>query len=105
VLDVVIAYDADLATAAQVVREAAGRVVEAEEHAGDVLAAPELLGVEHVAPEGVTLRLLVKTSPGAQFRLQRALREAVKLGLDEAGVEVIPPAPRAAPAPEVDADR
>ena len=54
-----------------------------------MLEAPELLGVESVGAEGVTLRLLVKTTPGAQFRLQRALREAIKLALDDAGIGVL----------------
>ena len=65
--------------------------------AGDVLAAPELLGVESVSADGVALRLLVKTTPGAQFRLQRALREAIKGALDRAGVDVLPPPARVAP--------
>jgi moderate conductance mechanosensitive channel len=99
VLDIVVAYDADLATTRQVVHDVARGVVESDDHAGDVLAAPELLGVEDVGPDGVTLRLLVRTNPGAQFRLQRALREAIKAGLDEAGVEVLPPPPRAEPDP------
>jgi small conductance mechanosensitive channel len=99
VLDIVVAYDADLATTRQVVHDVARDVVESDDHAGDVLAAPELLGVEDVGPDGVTLRLLVRTNPGAQFRLQRALREAIKAGLDEAGVEVLPPPPRAEPDP------
>ena len=38
-------------------------VCESSEFAGDVLAAPELLGVESVSADGVTLRLLVKTAP------------------------------------------
>ncbi len=96
-LDVVVAYDADLATTRQVVLDVARDVVESDDYAGDVLAAPELLGVEDVGPDGVTLRLLVRTNPGAQFRLQRALREAVKVGLDQAGVAVLPPPPRAEP--------
>ena len=61
-----------------------------------MLAAPELLGVEEITVDGVTLRLLVKTGPGAQYRVQRALREAIKLGLDEEGVAVLPPPPREA---------
>ena len=67
---------------------------ESEEFAGDVLEAPEILGVESVCADGVTLRLLVKTGPGAQFRLQRALREAVKLAIDHAGVAGPLPTPR-----------
>jgi len=39
----------------------------------------------------------VRTSPGAQFRLQRALREAIKGALDDAGVDILPPPARVAP--------
>ncbi len=97
VVDVVVAYHADLDLARQVVHDVATRVLEAEDVAGDVLAAPEILGVESVSPDSVTLRLTVKTAPGAQFRLQRALREALKRGLDEAEIQV-------APAPEPPAE-
>lgn len=103
VLDIVVAYDADLEATRRVVHDVAERVCESEDYAGDVLAAPELLGVESVSTDGVTLRLLVKTNPGMQFRLQRALREAIKLGLDEAGVAVLPPPGRTAPSPDGDA--
>ena len=95
VLDVVVAYHADLEAARHVVEAAASDVCESEEFAGDVLEAPEILGLESVSADGVTLRLLVKTGPGRQFRLQRALREAVKLAIDTAGV----PAPGAEPPP------
>jgi small conductance mechanosensitive channel len=101
VLDILVAYDADLPRTRQVVHDVATEVCERDEYRGDVLAAPELLGVESVAPDGVTLRLLVKTNPGLQYRLQRALREAIKLGLDAAGVEVRPPPARAAAAASV----
>jgi small-conductance mechanosensitive channel len=98
VLDVVVAYDADLARTREVVQSVAEELVEDDRYQGDVLAAPELLGVESVAPDGVVLRLLVRTNPGAQFRLQRALREAIKGALDDAGVDVLPPPARVTPA-------
>jgi small-conductance mechanosensitive channel len=98
VLDVAVAYDADLARTREVVQQVAADVVADERYEGDVLAAPELLGVESVSADAVVLRLLVKTTPGAQFRLQRALREAIKDALDHAGVDVLPPPARVAPA-------
>ncbi len=94
VLDVGVAYDADLAATRRVVHDVAEAVVSSDEFAGDVLAAPDLIGVESVSADGVTLRLLVKTAPGTQFRLQRALREAIKVALDESGVAVLPPPAR-----------
>jgi moderate conductance mechanosensitive channel len=99
VLDITVAYDADLVTTREVVQRVAEEVVEDDRYEVDVLAAPEVLGVESVAPDGVVLRLLVRTNPGAQFRLQRALREAIKAALDEAGVAVLPPPSREAPVP------
>jgi moderate conductance mechanosensitive channel len=87
-LDVVVAYDSDLATVKRVVQETATAVCESEDFAGDVLEAPELLGVESAGGAGLTVRLMVKTATGAAPRLQRALREAIKEGLDRAGVHV-----------------
>ena len=94
VLDVVVAYDADLQATREVVQGSADAVCESEDFVGDVLEAPYLLGVESVSPDGVAIRLVVKTSPGAQFRMQRALREAIKVALDQSGIDVLP-TPRA----------
>ncbi|HET6257389.1 MAG TPA: mechanosensitive ion channel family protein, partial [Pseudonocardia sp.] len=51
-----------------------------------VLETPEVLGVERVGPEGVTLRMTVKVKPGQQFAVQRALNAAITNALDHAGV-------------------
>jgi small conductance mechanosensitive channel len=96
VLDIHVAYDADLVETKRVVHDVAERVCESDDYAGDVLDAPELLGVESVDVDGVTLRLTVKTKAGMQARLQRALREAIKVALDDAGVAVLPPPGRTA---------
>ena len=96
-LDIVVGPGADLELVSRLVTETATRVCESEEFAADVLEAPELLGVESITAEGVTERLRIKTRPGAQFGIQRALREAIKRALDEAGVP--PPRPPVAPPP------
>ena len=90
-LDIVVGAGADIELASRVVSETAKRICEREEFAPNVLEAPELLGVESITAEGVTLRLRIKTRPGSQFALQRALREAEKDALDAAGVP--PPRP------------
>jgi small conductance mechanosensitive channel len=94
-LDVVVGPGADIELASRIESETAKRICESEEFASEVLEAPELLGIESIAAEGVTLRLRIKTRPGAQFKLQRALREAIKDALDAAGVP--PPRPSWAP--------
>jgi small conductance mechanosensitive channel len=96
-LDIVVGPGADLELVSRLVTETATRVCESEEFAADVIEAPELLGVESITAEGVTERLRIKTRPGAQFGIQRALREAIKRALDEAGVP--PPRPPVVPPP------
>ena len=49
-----------------------------------------MLGVESGPPDSVTLRLLVKTAPGAQFRLQRALRRRSSAASTRPEIQVRP---------------
>jgi small conductance mechanosensitive channel len=97
VVDITVAAAADIEEASRVVLASAARIAAAERYAADVISQPELLGVESIRPEGATLRLLVKTKPGAHFRLQRALREQIQRDLAEAGVPF--PIPYGAPSP------
>ena len=105
VVDVVVGYDADVERAGRILeRDGHSASSSSEDHAGHVLEAPVLLGVESAASEGVLLRLTVKTTPGAQFELQRALLQAVKGAFDEAGIPRPPPQPLwTRPAATVDA--
>lgn len=82
VLDVEVAYETDLAAAQELLQRTATAVCESAEWSADVLEPPEVLGVEHLGTEWVTLRLNVKTTPGRQWALQRALRAAVKAAFD-----------------------
>jgi len=91
VVDVVVAAGADLARAETVLKETADRVCATPELAEDVLEDAEVWGVESVAPEGVTLRLVVKTRPGAQWTVMRALRLAIPDALATAGISVPTP--------------
>jgi small-conductance mechanosensitive channel len=82
VVDVDVAPDVDLNAAREHLLRAAAAVCAEPQWAMDVLAEPRVLGVESIRAEAVTLRLVVKTSPGRQWELQRALREAIKSELD-----------------------
>ncbi|MGH9134963.1 MAG: mechanosensitive ion channel family protein [Ilumatobacteraceae bacterium] len=93
-LDVTIAYDTDVGRAQTLLHDAATELCERDEFAPTVLEAPEVLGVESLGADGVTLRLTVKVMPGSQWSLQRALREAVKTVFDANGV-TMPYLPRA----------
>ncbi len=92
VLDLWVAADSDLADAQQVIEEAAKALVATAPWRDVVLSEPEVWGVENVGPAGAVIRLVVKTAPGEQFKLLRALRVAEKEALDRAGIE-LPPLP------------
>ncbi len=87
-IDVDVAYDCDLASARQVIIETVQAVCNQDDWRSSVLDEPQLLGVEALGADGITIRVTVKTEPGTQWALQRALREAIKGALDGAGIEI-----------------
>ena len=99
-VDVPVGYSADTERASAVLIEAATSAAESETLAPHVLEPPEMLGVESVTPETITLRLTVKVRPGKQWIVQRALRGQLLAALEEAGIE--PPLGRFITAPAAD---
>ncbi len=87
-VDVNVAYDCDLAAARAVILDCASELAASDEWSALVLDPPQLLGVEALGADGITIRLTIKVEPGAQWGLQRALREALKAALDGAGIEI-----------------
>ncbi len=88
IVDVTVAYSSDIDEVKAVIRRTATEMCESDDWRSDVLDEPDVLGVEAFASLGITVRTLVKTTPGRQWALQRALREAVKSALDAAGIEI-----------------
>jgi small conductance mechanosensitive channel len=90
-IDVVVAASTDLTRATEILTSTATTLAQSEEWSVDILEEPRVLGVEAVDADGVTLRLLVKTTPGRQWAVQRALREAIKSDFETNGIK-LPPA-------------
>ena len=90
VLDIPVAFSEDLARIRGILKDVAHELWEDPEFRGDILEEPEVWGVEDLGPAGVTIRLVVKTQPARQFVVMRELRMRLKLGLDDAGVEIGP---------------
>lgn len=89
-LDVVVAHGTDADSALALLKEVADRVVAGDELAPDVLEEAEVWGVEDLTPIGITLRLVVKTRPGSQWKVMRALRLAIPEALHRAGIAMPP---------------
>jgi small conductance mechanosensitive channel len=87
VVDVSVAYETDLEEAKRIVLSTVESVCAEAEWSDTVLEPPTLLGVEELALDGITLRVTIKTAPGAQWALQRVMRERLKVELERAGVD------------------
>ena len=87
-LDISVAYGSDLRLAEQTIKAAADEVRERPEWKDVILEDPEVWGVERLDPDGVAMRLVIKTQPGEQWDLMRALRLRIKESLDVAGIEI-----------------
>jgi len=88
-LDIPVAYDADLQAATDAIRAGANSVALDPDYSHLVIDEPEVLGVEQVTNDQVVIRLGVKTKPLEQWRVARALRARVKSALDEAGIRPV----------------
>lgn len=88
VLDVGVAYGADLKKAKEIMREVGEELDVDPEYGETVLEPPEVWGVEDLGGDSVAIRMVVKTKPGEQWAASRVLRERIKEAFDEAGIEI-----------------
>lgn len=85
-VDVPLAGDVDL-DAADASLIAACRALAADpQWAEEILAPPEVLGVESMTAERIVVRVSVRTTSAQQWRVARALRGQVKAALEGAGI-------------------
>ncbi|MGW3483970.1 mechanosensitive ion channel family protein [Rhodococcus indonesiensis] len=92
VVDAPIAHAANVHRACEVALRAALETVERDDLARDVLEPPEMLGVNSVTPESVTLRITVRTRAGKQWAVQRAIARAVLEAFDDNSIDAPLPA-------------
>jgi len=86
-LDLLVVNGTDVERAQDLLLEVATRVCSAEPLSLLVLEDPEVWGVESMGPEGITIRLVVKTRPGSQWKVMRALRIAIQEAFFAAGIK------------------
>lgn len=89
VLDISIAYEEDVNAAIQSIEEIVRkRYMEIEE----IVKPPEVLGIQNLAATEVIIRVTAECKPMAHYSAARKLRQFIKNGLDEKGIEI--PYPR-----------
>ena len=85
VLDIGIAYEADLDKAISVLQKVAS---EAFNQYDDILQVPQVLGVQELADSAVVIRMIAEVSPLQQWHIQRELRRLIKLTIDRENIEI-----------------
>ncbi|WP_173918114.1 mechanosensitive ion channel family protein [Halobacillus sp. Marseille-Q1614] len=89
VVDVSIAYEGDIDRAEKVILELLEEMPDRYE---ELVATPELLGVQNLGNSDIVMRIIGETYPMEHWAIGRALRKEVKNRLDKEGIEI--PFPR-----------
>jgi moderate conductance mechanosensitive channel len=88
VLDVQVAYGADLDRVRAVLQETAHELWEDPAFRDLVLEEPEVWGVEALSADAVVVRLVIKTVPLKQWDVAREMRRRIKIAFDRHGIEI-----------------
>lgn len=89
VVDVNIAYEEDIEKVEEAILELLPQLPAKYE---DMVAPPELLGVQNLTNSEVVMRITCETKPTRHVSVARAIRKEVKMHLDEKGIKI--PYPR-----------
>ena len=88
VLDIGVAYSEDLVKVRRVLTEVAHDLWDDEDFKGLIIEEPEVWGVEALSPDGVTVRVTLKTAPLEQWAVAREMRQRIKARFDFEGIEI-----------------
>jgi small-conductance mechanosensitive channel len=85
------AYDTDLDVARQAMLDAVAEARKDPEIDAAILGEPEVPGIEAIAYNSVTVRVLIQVNPATQWTVQREIRKHLRRILTERGIELSAP--------------
>lgn len=88
IVDIGVGYDVDLDEAQTLIHAVAAEAQGDPDLAPKFQGDPEIWGIQELGDDAVTIRMVIKSSPGDQWGLARALRLRIKQALDERGMEI-----------------
>lgn len=91
ILDLPLAYNANLEKAKKVLEAAALKLADTPSMKSGLIGKPEIWGIQALAGEEVVFRLVQQVRPSKKDALTRALRQEVKTALDKAGIKLSTP--------------
>lgn len=86
IVDVDIAYEEDIDNAINAIKECCDKFQ--KEHEDFINESIEVSGVSALAASSVTIRTVGRTKPLTQWKMENELRKAIKITLDENGIEI-----------------
>jgi small conductance mechanosensitive channel len=87
IVDISIAFEEEVDRALEVIRST---MISMDDE--NLVNAPEVLGIQEIAPTGVTIRVIAECLPNAQSIVSRKMNMEIKKALDASGIEI--PYPR-----------
>jgi small conductance mechanosensitive channel len=87
-IDVMVAYDEDLGKVNSIIERVTDELAEDEDWKSKIVEKAQILGVESMAGDAVTIRVMIKTAPLASMEVARELRARLKEAFDDAGIRV-----------------
>ena len=84
-------YDTDFEAARQAMFDAVAEARKDPDIAAAILGEPDIPGLEAIAYNSVTLRLVMQVNPATQWAVQREIRRHLRRILVERGIELSPP--------------
>jgi small conductance mechanosensitive channel len=87
VIDVIVTHDTNVQQAGAAILDEANQVAADDDWSPAILEPPELLGVQAMDKDGLTIRLMVKTAPREQFSVARELRGRISERLQREGIK------------------
>jgi small conductance mechanosensitive channel len=88
VVDVGVAYETDIDHALEIIRDEVSRMAADHHWKSRLDGPPEVLGVQSLGDNAVTLRVLLRTLPGRQWEVGREFRRRIKDRFDREQIEI-----------------
>ncbi|MFC7403849.1 mechanosensitive ion channel family protein [Georgenia alba] len=90
-IEIPLDYSVNVPQATEVMENSLEEFATESEHGTDLLEKPVLAGVVGIGNGAVTMRVMIKTKPGAQFAVERAVRAHLKDRFDKEGIRIAIP--------------
>ena len=88
VLDIPVSFSEDLHRVRGILQDVAHGLWEDEDFKDVIIEEPEVWGVERWDPDGVVVRVTLKTAPLEQWEVAREMRQRIKTRFDYEGIEI-----------------